>query len=138
MEHESSASSESVRGACLCGAVQFTLDLPFRFCVHCHCGWCRRAHGAPLVTWVGLPNEGLHFTSGEDALTHYESSPGVRRSFCKTCGTTLFYASTRWPDEVHTVPGNFLDPLPMAPSAHVNYSSRVDWLHLADDLPHRG
>ena len=41
----------TTRGACLCKAVQFEVTPPTKWCAHCHCTMCRRAHGAPVVTW---------------------------------------------------------------------------------------
>ena len=29
--------AQRVPGACLCGAVRFTITLPTLFCAHCHC-----------------------------------------------------------------------------------------------------
>ena len=43
--------STKVEGGCLCGAVRFSLELPSKWCAHCHCSMCRRAHGAGYVTW---------------------------------------------------------------------------------------
>ena len=43
-------------GACLCGGVRFELTPPSRFCAHCLCQNCRRAHGAAFVTWAGFPD----------------------------------------------------------------------------------
>ena len=43
---------EKVSGGCLCGAVRFTAKLPSKWCAHCHCSLCRKAHGAGYVTWA--------------------------------------------------------------------------------------
>jgi hypothetical protein len=50
--------SDTAVGACLCGAVQFELQLPATWVAHCHCTMCRRAHGAAFVTWVSVPTAG--------------------------------------------------------------------------------
>ena len=45
------------RGRCMCGArAASSRAFPSRFCAHCHCESCRRAHGAAFVTWVGFPS----------------------------------------------------------------------------------
>ena len=44
----------SSRGSCLCGEVGFVAALPSKWVAHCHCSRCRRAHGAPFVTWAGF------------------------------------------------------------------------------------
>ena len=88
--------SDAVTGGCLCGAVTFEADLPSRFCAHCHCDNCRRAHGAAFVTWVGFPGVQFRFTKGEANLTRSKTATDATRSFCTTCGTT-FGATTGTP-----------------------------------------
>ena len=65
--------SETVRGACLCGAVRFEIRLPALFCAHCHCSICRRAHGAGYVTWVGALTDSFTLIAGENHLVRYRS-----------------------------------------------------------------
>ena len=45
---------DTTRGACLCGDLAFEATLPSKWVAHCHCTLCQRAHGAPVVTWVGF------------------------------------------------------------------------------------
>ena len=35
--------NKTVQAGCLCGAVRFELQLPSKWCAHCHCSMCRRA-----------------------------------------------------------------------------------------------
>ena len=54
----------------------------------CHCGMCRRwCGGAPLFT-VRCEQVQLE---GDANITRHTSSGWAERSFCSTCGTTLFY-----------------------------------------------
>ena len=54
-------------GACLCGQVRFAIVPPTKWCAHCHCTMCRRAHGAAFVTWIGVPEAQFDFLHGRDA-----------------------------------------------------------------------
>lgn len=123
------------RGSCLCGAVRFRANLPTKWVAHCHCTYCRRAHGAPFVTWAGFAAE--QFTVEPHALqpAWYESSPGARRAFCPQCGSPMFFESTRWPGEVHVARALIEGSLDREPSAHVFFESHVPWLQISDDLP---
>ena len=124
-------------GACLCGAVSFRIVAPTKWCAHCHCSSCRRAHGAAFVTWVGVVSERLEIVAG-DSLTWFASSAAARRGFCKRCGSTLFYESRRWPGETHIVRAALPGEIDRAPSAHAFASAAVDWYQPRDDLPRRG
>jgi hypothetical protein len=122
-------------GGCLCAAVAFTVALPSKWVAHCHCTRCRAAHGAPLVTWVGVDESGATIDDPAQVLRWYESSPGAQRGFCSRCGSTLFFRSSRWPGELHIVRANFTGPLDREPQAHVFYDTHVAWLTVTDDLP---
>ena len=123
------------RGSCLCGAVRFGAELPSKWVAHCHCDSCRRAHGAPLVTWAGFPSGQFSLDPESLSPTWYESSPGARRGFCPRCGSPMFFHSTRWPGEMHIARALFTDALDREPKAHVFYESHVPWLQVNDDVP---
>ena len=63
-------------------------------------------------------------------LSHFESSPGVRRGFCGRCGSTLTYEGDRWPGEIHLHVGAFDDPGTLAPTGHAFADERLSWLKL--------
>jgi hypothetical protein len=98
---------------------------------------CRRAHGAAFVTWVGVARSAFRLLSGEPV--RYRSSEAATRSFCGKCGSTLFFESTRWADEVHLSLANVFGAVDRAPQAHVFFSDRVPWLAPPNDgLPRKG
>jgi hypothetical protein len=114
-------------GSCMCGAVRFAVDLPTKWCAHCHCGDCRRAHGAAYVTWFGVESTAFRISAGEAVVTNHPSSPGVVRTFCSRCGTTMFYRGERWPTEVHVALACMHEPIDRAPAANVYWDLRVAW-----------
>lgn len=128
----------AITGACLCTAVRFAITPPTKWCAHCHCSMCRRAHGAAFVTWVGVPSEQFQITEGVDRVVRYASSKEAVRSHCGVCGSPMFFESTRWPGEVHVAVGCVNDPLDKKPVAHVAFDHRVDWLTVNDDLTKMG
>lgn len=132
------AAGGTVEGGCLCGAVRFALELPSKWCAHCHCTMCRRAHGAGFVTWVGVERSQFRLIAGEDELRWYRSSPGAERGFCTRCGSTMLFHSTRWPTEMHVVRANVDGPIDRAPAAHVHYDDHVEWIVVNDDLQRFG
>ena len=129
--------STAFSGSCLCGAVRFSVRMPTKWVAHCHCTICRRAHGAPFVTWAGYESGQFALEPGAHEPRWYESSPGARRASCPACGTPMFFASDRWPGEIHVARALLPDGLDMEPSAHVFFDSHVPWLSVADDLPRK-
>ncbi len=121
-------------GGCLCGEVRFEYQSPSLWCAHCHCSLCQQAHGAPLVTWVGVAEQRFTMTA-DRALRWYHSSADSQRGFCTNCGTTLFFSSKRWPGEMHIVRTNIEGEIDAEPALHVHCESRANWLVLGDSLP---
>jgi hypothetical protein len=126
------------RGACLCGAVRLAIRPPTLYCGHCHCSLCRRAHGAAFVTWVGVPGDRLSVEDAEGQLARYRSSEHGTRSFCRRCGSALFYESATHPDRFDVVRANLEGEIDRAPQLHVFFDDRVDWFPIDDALPKLG
>jgi hypothetical protein len=129
---------EKVEGSCYCGAVRFRVALPSRFCSSCHCVNCRRAHGAAFVTWVGFPRCQLEFLSGEERLIRYRTETEAVRSFCSTCGSTLFYEGPRWAGEIHVARANIEGEIDRPARGHVYVDQKASWWEIADDQPRFG
>ena len=125
---------ETVKGGCLCGSVRFECILPSKWCAHCHCTMCRKAHGAGYVTWVGFDSVQFMLITGDHHLTWYLSSTGARRGFCKTCGSTMLFESRRWPHETHVALGCIDDPIDRKPQANSFFDEHVSWMPIDDAL----
>lgn len=125
-----------VSGQCLCGAVHFEVRAPLKWCAHCHCTQCQRAHGAAFVTWMGAVADSVTINN-DTALTWYASSAEALRGFCRDCGSSLFFKSSRWPGELHIVRANLNEDIELQPQCHVFYDTHVNWITLADDLPRK-
>ena len=125
---------KSVHGGCLCGAVRFEAGLPSKWCAHCHCSMCRRAHGAGYVTWVGFDGNQFRLLQGDDRLAWYASSPGARRGFCRDCGSTMLFESERWAGETHVALACIDEAIDRQPQANVFYDAHVDWMPIDESL----
>ena len=68
-------------------------------------------------------------------LVGFASSPGVVRSFCSACGTSLSYQSTRWPEDIHLMVGALDQPETLPPEFHIFFDERLPWARTSDDLP---
>jgi len=94
---------------------------------------CQFAHGAAFVTWVGYPVDAVELK--EDFLQWYQSSEKAERGFCKACGTTLFFKSSKWPGELHIARALIEGELDREPEGHAHYDTHVAWVATDDDLP---
>lgn len=120
-------------GRCLCGAVRYRFDGPPNWQAHCHCESCRRATSAPITSFFAV-DHGRIAWSGTPPQ-HYESSPGILRSFCPRCGSPLTYQSDVRTGEIDVYALTLDDPTAFAADRHVMWNERLPWLHIADDLP---
>ncbi len=119
-------------GSCLCGNVRFTVagDLPSPNA--CHCIACRKITGHYLVSADVL---GAALTiDGEDAIVWYQSSDKVRRGFCGTCGSTLFF-DPLFHDWTAIAMGAFDGATQTKMSMHIFVSEKGDYYDLKDGLP---
>ncbi len=116
-------------GRCLCGAITVTISADPIFVGHCHCESCRRQSGSIPATFVGFSEEHVSYTG---TVREHESSPGIFRGFCATCGSAVHY---RRPGEIHLYIGIFDDPSRYQPTFHVHYQEHIDGYEMSDDLP---
>ena len=73
---------------------------------------------------------------GDKTLTWYPSSDGVRRGFCATCGSNLFWASEPG-DEIYVTMGTLDRPTGLRLAAHIFVASKADYYDIVDGLPQK-
>ena len=114
------------QGRCLCGRVRFKFDHEaVRFTAHCHCESCRRATSSPVATFIGVRDTGWRWQGEEPQV--FESSPGVRRGFCGTCGSPMFFASDAWPGETHFYAASLEGDEGLIVAGHAFAEERPHW-----------
>ena len=123
----------AIKGSCLCGAVRYEVTGSFKVIGHCHCSICRKSHGAAYATWGLIDPDQFRWTSGEEFVEGYRSSPGRTRCFCRKCGSPLASAHA---GTVHEVVLGSVDGDPGArPSEHIFVGSKAPWHEITDSLP---
>ena len=122
--------AETVGGSCLCGGVQFEVELPFTRAVYCHCSRCRK-HSGTFGSIVGhVPMSQVHVLRGEELIRVFEPSGGRVKA---VCGSSLFGGA--WPNgEMASIRlGAFDDDPQVRPMRHAYVDSRAPWDELPDD-----
>lgn len=121
------------RGSCLCGAVTFEVHGPISSVSSCHCTLCRK--------WTG------HFEAGGEVkraalsvrgeVRWYQSSEKVRRGFCPTCGSSMFFdpLDTKKHDWTGISMGCLDGPSGVQTEMHIFVADKGDYYTLADGLP---
>lgn len=120
-------------GHCLCKATRWEFaGVPSTTC-YCHCDDCRRNCGAPVVAFLGVVTRDFRW-AGSTPLS-FQSSPGVRRYFCGTCGSPMGFEADHYPGSIYLYAASLSEPQNFKPSFHVNSDSKLPWLPLQDELP---
>ena len=110
-------------GGCFCGKVRFAAEGQPNSVSTCHCYSCQRAAGADSVVWAGFNITAVTWTGS--APTKFESSPGVERTFCASCGSSLSYQSAAESIDLTLV--CFDDPEALAPEKEIWLDHRRSW-----------
>ena len=124
-------------GSCLCGDIRWEGDPDPESGMHhhCHCSICRKAHGSPFVTFVGVEAGDFRWLAGEEALVRYQATPDsvYQRTFCPRCGSA---GPIHVAERVY-MPAGCLDSDPgVRPNRHIFTGSQHNppWFPITDGL----
>lgn len=121
-----------ISGGCQCGAVSYVVHCAPSVVLNCHCSDCRKAAGAPFVTWAIFPRAALRWTGS--APKRYVQ--GERhRLFCPDCGTPVVCMPGEKADIIVVPVCTTSHPERIAPVCHAWAQDQLPWIHLADALP---
>jgi hypothetical protein len=114
------------KGSCLCGAIAFEIDdARIVVAIGCFCVNCRKVSGSQYGVYLQVRPDGFRWIRGEDHAVAYESSPGNRRAFCRTCGAVAPIATAYG---AIRVPGGALDDDPgVQPEVAIFSRSTAGW-----------
>jgi hypothetical protein len=124
-----------VEGGCLCGEIRYRVDNAITDVSHCHCGMCRKHHGAAFATFGEAAREHFHWLHGEDKINVYCSSAQLERWFCNACGSSLLCRTDEEPDIMYLALGTLDDDPGSLPAYHIWVGSKAPWYEITDDLP---
>ncbi|MEE9454200.1 MAG: GFA family protein [Paracoccaceae bacterium] len=119
-------------GSCLCGAVSFEVTGELPVPDACHCTICRK-HSGHYYAGTDVKKDALKITGGEH-VTWFQSSPKVRRGFCATCGSSLFFDPPHH-DWIGIAMGAFDQPTGTKLAIHIFVADKGDYYEICDGLP---
>jgi hypothetical protein len=122
--------------ACSCGQLHLSIEgEPSRISL-CHCLECQRRTGAILGTQARFHRDQVTFAGQATAWKRKaESGNELTFHFCPTCGSTVYWEGTGFPESIAVSIGAFADPSFPAPTIEVWEESRHTWLTLPTDTP---
>ena len=123
------------QGSCLCASVKYQIESNLKTVVHCHCRFCRKAHGSAFTTVLFMPFSGLTVVQGAEFLERYRvEKVNSDRCFCNKCGSRLF---NHQPSSgmIGVVVGTLDIDDVLIPLAHFNVESKSPWFEINDRLP---
>lgn len=120
-------------GSCLCGAVRFDVAVEALHAPDaCHCSQCRKQSGH---YWVSTDVARSTLTiRGADRIRWFQSSEKVRRGFCSTCGSFLFWEPIGR-DRIAIAMGAFEAPTGTAIAMHIHVADKGDYYEIDDGVP---
>ena len=120
------------KGSCLCGTVTFTIEGDLASPDACHCSQCRKQSGHVWAS-TNVPEDRIAI-EGADNLTWYQASEKVRRGFCKTCGSYLFWDPIHQP-RLAVAMGAIDAPTGTKLGIHIFTADKGDYYDIADGVP---
>lgn len=124
--------TEVHEGSCLCGAVRVEIEGDLPKPNVCHCSQCRKQSGHNWASTDVLPDRLK--VEGKEHVRWYQSSEKVRRGFCKTCGSFLFWDADTL-ENIAVAMGVFDGATGTTLSGHIFVADKGDYYEIADGLP---
>jgi len=121
-----------ITGRCYCGRTTITATQKPLAVAYCHCSDCRRVTGAPVAAFAAFDDQAV--TLSPDDGREVTANPGVKRTFCTTCGSPLTGRYGYLPGQVYIAIGILDQADDLAPQLHAHDGQRLNWLHIDDDL----
>ena len=123
--------SDTHKGRCFCGEVEFDLTGISTVMGYCHCEDCTTWAAAPIHAFSLWLPDSVRITKGEASIGTFNKTEASYRKFCKVCGGHLM---TDHPDiGLVDVCANVVPSLTHTPSVHVYYAKKT--ISIKDGLP---
>ena len=129
---DSTRAQEVHKGSCLCGAVKFEVAASLPGPDACHCTQCRKTSGHFFAS-TDAPRTAVTI-HGAEHVTWFRSSEKVRRGFCSTCGSSLFWDPI-YRDWIGIAMGAFDGPTDTRLRIHIFVADKGDYYDIVDGLP---
>jgi hypothetical protein len=125
------SNAKTYKGACFCGAVQFTVSGEPAGMGYCHCESCRSWSAGPVNAFTLWKPDAVQVTRGADHIGTFNKTDRSSRKWCKSCGGHLFTDHPHW--SLIDVYAAAIPDFPYQAGVHVHYQETK--LRMKDGLP---
>jgi hypothetical protein len=127
--------AQMLKGSCACGQISYEISGNLIGPVsYCHCWRCRKHSGSSFGTTAGVQAAQFEVVSGKELLSHWTSSPGIRRYFASCCGSPIYKIDDSEPDEVRFRLGTLDTDPGVTVERHYMALSKAPWVRIEDSL----
>lgn len=99
---------------------------------YCHCSDCKRVTGAPVAAFAAFSDQDLEITPDQTGMVSV--TDGVRRWFCKGCGSPLAARFDYLPGQVYVPLGLLDQAIDLPPKIHCHAEHSLQWLEMNDGM----
>ncbi|KAH6962100.1 Mss4-like protein [Ilyonectria sp. MPI-CAGE-AT-0026] len=128
-------------GKCLCGAVTFSIASEPVAVFSCFCEHCSKGAGGTHQIIAKFATKDMEISAEEEAIGEFgftDTSSGNRKgkSFCRTCGCTLWTIPGAAKGVYHLVRTSILDEgLSLQPGSEIFVKNRPAWAKAVEGVP---
>jgi hypothetical protein len=126
---------QTVTGGCQCGNIRYRVTGPITNAHLCHCRMCQKAVGNLFATIGVAAKSSVSLVRSEPAW--FRSSENVRRGFCGSCGTPLFYSDDT-SESLGIMIGSLDLPAAFPPERQDGLEGRLAWTCDVARIPEKG
>src|SRR5262245_6853421 len=120
---------------CHCGALRVIAAGDPDWINMCHCTACQRRTGAVAHSGAYYTGSRLRMEGESKVYTRTaENGSTMRFHFCPTCGSNVYWSTSRLPDHRGVAVGAFADPEFPAPSYSVWQRTKHRWVQVPDEV----
>lgn len=125
--------TQSYKGRCFCGDVEFSLTGEPEVMAYCHCGSCRQWSAGLVNAFTLWQPASFKITKGEESIAAFDKGTAgtSNRKWCTNCGGHVYIDHPTM--GVVDIPAALIEGLQFTPGFHVHYQETAH--RMADGLP---
>ena len=126
----------NLTATCCCERSGITVEGTPVISAVCHCDNCKKRTGSAFGVSVYFKNNQVISTFGNTESYKINKEAEQERHFCKTCGSTIYWNTSSFPEHTGVAGGCFGVGLIPEPVYTLSNKNKCTWLELSSDLKH--